>query len=203
MPQLDPVTFFSQFFWLCFFFFTFYIAICKDFLPKMGRILKLRKKKINVSTQGVESMEQENEKVNASSKAIVENSLNTCSQFFSTQMQQMESWLKEAVSDVNTKQLRGSNQSYIQWIGVHCIGQQLALQAAGPINSPRVFASILTEKCKKREQLSNKDASSWEHTIRPESLDQPLTERKKKSVPQKERNSVNVDAGKKVRASKR
>ena len=29
MPQLDQVSFFSQFFWLCVFFFGFYFAICK------------------------------------------------------------------------------------------------------------------------------------------------------------------------------
>lgn len=44
MPQLDKLTYFSQFFWLCLFFFTFYIAICNngDGLLGISRILKLR-----------------------------------------------------------------------------------------------------------------------------------------------------------------
>lgn len=44
MPQLDKFTYFSQFFWLCLFFFTFYIAICNngDGLLGISRILKLR-----------------------------------------------------------------------------------------------------------------------------------------------------------------
>lgn len=44
MPQLDKFTYFTQFFWLCLFFFTFYIAICNDGDGVLGisRILKLR-----------------------------------------------------------------------------------------------------------------------------------------------------------------
>jgi len=44
MPQLDKFTYFSQFFWLCIFFFTFYIAIYNngDGLLGISRILKLR-----------------------------------------------------------------------------------------------------------------------------------------------------------------
>ena len=197
MPQLDPVTYFSQFFWLCFFFFSFYIVICKDFLPKMGRILKLRKKKINVSAQGVQNMEQENEKVNASSKAVVDNGINTCSQLLSTQLHRVESWLADVVTDVNRKQLHSSNQLYIQWIGDNCIGQQIALQAAGPTASPRVFASILVEKCKNKHQVSKQSAPGWEVSSRSESLDQPLIEKTKRS-PQ-----GSAEVGRKSRSSKR
>jgi len=44
VPQLDKFTYFSQFFWLCLFFLTFYIAICNngDGLLGISRILKLR-----------------------------------------------------------------------------------------------------------------------------------------------------------------
>ncbi|CAN7135845.1 unnamed protein product [Brassica rapa subsp. narinosa] len=44
MPQLDKFTYFSQFFWLCLFFFTFYIFICNDGdgVLRISRILKLR-----------------------------------------------------------------------------------------------------------------------------------------------------------------
>ena len=49
MPQLDQVTFLSQLWWCFFFFLGFYFVIHKYFLPKMSRILKLRKKKITMS----------------------------------------------------------------------------------------------------------------------------------------------------------
>nr|YP_009861076.1 ATP synthase protein YMF19 [Jaagichlorella hainangensis]QKJ84932.1 ATP synthase protein YMF19 [Jaagichlorella hainangensis] len=45
MPQLDKVTFLSQFFWFSVFFFGFYLFQLKFFLPELLRILKYRKKK--------------------------------------------------------------------------------------------------------------------------------------------------------------
>nr|WRW54049.1 ATP synthase subunit 8 [Mesembryanthemum crystallinum] len=44
MPQLDQFTYFTQFFWSCLFFFTFYSFICNDRDGVLGisRILKLR-----------------------------------------------------------------------------------------------------------------------------------------------------------------
>ena len=46
MPQLDTVTFISQYFWLCFFFLGFYFSLVQYFLPKMARILKFRQEKM-------------------------------------------------------------------------------------------------------------------------------------------------------------
>jgi len=42
MPQLDTVTFLSQFFWLFVLYTSFYIVLAKVFLPKMAAILKVR-----------------------------------------------------------------------------------------------------------------------------------------------------------------
>lgn len=46
MPQLDKVTYLSQFFWLCFFFLGFYFSLVQFFLPKMARIFKFRQEKL-------------------------------------------------------------------------------------------------------------------------------------------------------------
>jgi hypothetical protein len=42
MPQLDKVTFLSQFFWLCVVFFSLYLVLVKLFLPSLARIVKVR-----------------------------------------------------------------------------------------------------------------------------------------------------------------
>ena len=44
MPQLDKVTFFSQYFWLLVFFLSFYFFVAKIILPKMTRIYLLRQR---------------------------------------------------------------------------------------------------------------------------------------------------------------
>ena len=150
MPQLDQVTFLSQYFWLCFFFFGFYLAISKHFLPLMGRILKFRKKKMNLSAEGVQSMQQENEKVRASSKAVVESGLSTGGNFLLSHLQRIESWLQSVVSDTNKTQWGETNTLYIKWIGGNSMRQQLALQGATPVTSPGIFLSIMAEKCRRK-----------------------------------------------------
>jgi hypothetical protein len=42
MPQLDPVTFLSQFFWLSLVFSVLYLLLVKYFLPSIARTLKVR-----------------------------------------------------------------------------------------------------------------------------------------------------------------
>ena len=59
MPQLDTVTFFSQYVWLVVFFGGFYLSIVKYYLPKMGRILKVRQKKMVLADGPVGSGEVE------------------------------------------------------------------------------------------------------------------------------------------------
>ena len=185
MPQLDQVTFFSQFFWLCFFFFGFYYLICKNFLPRMGRILKLRKKRMNFSAEGIVSLQQENDKVRSTVKALVENGLNKSGALLSSHLQRIESWLGDVISNTNKKQLQTSNELYIEWIGDNTIRQQIALQAAAPFSTPRIFASIFIEKCKNKKGAvpsSQGAAKQAAFLSRPDSLDQPLTEKTKREL---------------------
>lgn len=42
MPQLDPVSFLSQFFWLCIVFSSLYLILVKFCLPRIARIFKVR-----------------------------------------------------------------------------------------------------------------------------------------------------------------
>nr|YP_010937911.1 ATP synthase F1 subunit 8 [Reynoutria japonica]AXS77387.1 Atp8 [Fallopia multiflora]WKY31438.1 ATP synthase F1 subunit 8 [Reynoutria japonica] len=57
MPQLDKFTYFTQFFWLCLFFFTFYILICNDRDGVLGisRILKLRNQLLSHRGNNIQS----------------------------------------------------------------------------------------------------------------------------------------------------
>jgi hypothetical protein len=57
MPQLDQFTYFTQFFWSCLFFFTFYILICNDRDGVLGisRILKLRNKLLSHRGNNIQS----------------------------------------------------------------------------------------------------------------------------------------------------
>ena len=179
MPQLDQVTFFSQFFWLCVFFFGFYFAICKHFLPQMSRILKFRRKK-TAGGEGVEILQQERHKARTSGAVVVENGLKWSSTFLLSHLQQMEGWYKGVIVDTNKGQLQTPNSLYIEWVGDNSIRRELALQGILLPFSPVVFASICSEKCLTRRKgapISQSPGSS-----RPDSLDQPLSERKKREA---------------------
>lgn len=47
MPQLDKITFLSQYFWLLVFYIGFFLLIQKIYLPRFGRILLYRDKKLS------------------------------------------------------------------------------------------------------------------------------------------------------------
>jgi hypothetical protein len=47
MPQLDKVTFLSQFFWLCIVFFGLYLILVKHYLPALARIVLVRQSVMN------------------------------------------------------------------------------------------------------------------------------------------------------------
>jgi hypothetical protein len=55
MPQLDKVTFLSQFFWLCIVFVSLYLILVKNFLPKLARIVKVRQALVLENNQLVQA----------------------------------------------------------------------------------------------------------------------------------------------------
>ena len=127
MPQLDQVTFFSQYFWLCFFFLAFYLFLYKHFLPKMSRILKYRQKKVELSQRGMSTMEQENEKAGSSYQTLLFSGLSHSASLFDGSLKQVNSWLSQVVDKSNHTQLSGTNKNYIYSLGEKALSSQLAL----------------------------------------------------------------------------
>ena len=125
MPQLDKITFLSQFFWLSFFYLGFYFLIYKYFLPKMSRTLKFRKRRINTSQQGVTSMGEESDKVGGSYQALLSTGLTTCKSVFNRNYKEAEEWLFNTVSQANQTRLKSTNSFYISSLGERSISQKL------------------------------------------------------------------------------
>ena len=123
-------------------------------------------------------MQQERDKARTSGAVLVENGLNTSSAFLLSHLQHMESWYKDVIVETNKKQLQTLNSLYIEWVGDNSIRTELALQGIRIPFSPAVFASICSEKCqtmRKGGPISPSFPGS-----RPDSLDQPLGERKRR-----------------------
>ena len=124
MPQLDKVTFLSQFFWSTFFFVGFYFLILKYALPQISRILKLRSKKINSSQEGAVSLVDENSKVRGSYDLLVANGLNTSRNVFQESNEQIENWLNNTY--IQSKgHYQKADKSYLQSVGISLLSEKL------------------------------------------------------------------------------
>ena len=143
MPQLDQVTFFSQYFWLCFFFLTFYLFLYKHFLPKMSRILKYRKRKVELSQQGMSRMEQENEKAGASYQTLLFSGFSNSSFLFDTACKQVDFWLSQVVEKSNNTQLSSSNKNYIESLGEKALSTGVAVSHPFAVFPPNLLISSL------------------------------------------------------------
>lgn len=146
MPQLDKITFLSQFFWLSFFYLGFYFLIYKYFLPKMSRVLKFRKRKMNTSQEGVTHMGQESDKVGNSYQTLLSTGLTTCKSAFNQNFKGAEDWLNNTVSEANQTRLKNTNQTYISSLGERSISQRLVItQAFVDVSEKARFALLISK----------------------------------------------------------
>ena len=155
MPQLDKVTFLSQFFWLCFFYIGFYFLILKFFLPKMTRILKLRKNKLSSSQEGVTSLQQENDKIRTSYETLLANGLSASRSAFNESFQRTEKWLQDIVENNNKTHFKAINKAYIYSVGEASLSQNLALNQVSSELPEKIYFPILLEKIKNLSKENN------------------------------------------------
>ena len=135
MPQLDKVTFLSQFFWLCFFYIGFYFLILKFFLPKMSLILKLRKNKLAGSQDNVSNLQQENQKIRTNYEILFTTALTASKNAFNENFKRVEKWLHNTVENTEKKHYQFLNKTYICSIGETSLSQNLAFnQFTGKIS---------------------------------------------------------------------
>lgn len=148
MPQLDKVTFLSQFFWLCVFYFGFYFILLKYFLPKISRILALRKKKMSFSQDGVSSLQQENVEVRQNFETVLSKALSTSKNVFNDFFSRTTGWLDESVLSFNKTHYQNLNKSYIQSLGETSLSQNILLYYASRNLPEKLTLRLLAEKMK-------------------------------------------------------
>jgi F-type H+-transporting ATPase subunit b len=148
MPQLDKVTFFSQFLWLVIIYVGFYLLILKSFLPKLGRILKVRQKKIFLSQQGSNVLLEEREKVGGSLNTLIEQGASTSKRMFQDNLHTTRLWLDQVVKDANQTTLRQANEAYVASLGERTISQNLVVDLPFVSVSGKGFLLVLTNKIK-------------------------------------------------------
>ncbi len=90
MPQLDKVTFLSQFFWFCVVFITMYLVLVKFYLPAIARIVKVRQNLASDADEEANSVESTN-------AAIYTQSIEASMTAFQMHSTFLESWSAQKV----------------------------------------------------------------------------------------------------------
>lgn len=155
MPQLDKVTFFSQFFWLTIFYIGFYLVLVKHFLPKLSRILKVRQKKISHSQEGSGALLEEKGKVCKSLNGLIERGIGRSRSLFQENLQKTQAWLSHVVNDTNRTSLRPANESYVASLGEKAISQSLVIDLTFLPISGKGLTALLIERIKAVKSMTD------------------------------------------------
>lgn len=161
MPQLDLTTYFSQFFWLCVFFFAFYLCCVKYFLPALSRLTKFRANQQNQTE--LEEMPSYDD--------LSFESLKACRQSLVNLDEKMNEWVGLTQNQLNQTKFGTLNQKYLESIASQSFENQMVLAQMGlvfpPSSSPlkgvqqdyyalRLARKFITGKKKKLKKRKNK-----------------------------------------------
>ena len=146
MPQLDHVTFFSQFFWLCIFFFIYYVALLKGFMPRMSRMLKLRQAKTGSGEVDLLVHEEEQASVNQTYQSVIHQGLTTCKQKMMDRFDNTAKWLANEQSAANAGGLQEANQAYLKTLGSTSLENRLVLAQLDLLLPPMTKSPTLGAK---------------------------------------------------------
>lgn len=148
MPQLDKVTFLSQYVWLCVFYIGLYVVLLKYFLPRLSRILLARKRRLNVSGQGMDSLHQENRQLGDTYEKTVSSALSASRTGFSTFFARNQDWVANSVQTVNKTQYQPVNATYLDTIADNSLAQHVMLYHATTQKPAALTLRLLVEKMK-------------------------------------------------------
>jgi hypothetical protein len=140
MPQLDKVTFLTQFFWLCIFYFGFYLLLVKHFLPRMARLLKLRQAKMSLS-QGGFSLQEKSE-LQKTGDSLLLHGAKSSRNFFTTSLQNTSDWMASTVQQTNRSHFQSLHQAYIlSLFQMGTLQNSIQMLHAKSVLSPRAHAA--------------------------------------------------------------
>lgn len=148
MPQLDLVSFLSQYFWLLVAFVGFYFYLYKSFLPKMYRIYSVRERLSNKSHESKSNFQPLYIEASKKKETLFANVLGYVNQTVATSQTAVESW-----KDSNSKQLLENSLSkftntFKKTLTLQSLSQFLVLRYAAPLKVSSTFSANVLPKAK-------------------------------------------------------
>jgi F-type H+-transporting ATPase subunit b len=117
MPQFDKITFFNQIFWLILIFSGFYFILLKNFLPKIGSVLKARNKKLLKSNTLAEQFKSEESSVLADSNRVFVGTASLCRTNLFNGVGKSNDWLSSSQKNLLISDLKNTQKEYFKSFG--------------------------------------------------------------------------------------
>ena len=117
MPQFDKITFFNQIFWLILIFSSFYFILLKNYLPKIGSVLKARSKKLLKSNTLAGEFKAEELCVLSDSSRIFVGTATLCRTSLLNGVGKSNDWLNSSNSSLSVSDLKGTQEEYFKSFG--------------------------------------------------------------------------------------
>jgi F0F1-type ATP synthase membrane subunit b/b' len=127
MPQFDTAAFFSQLFWLTVTFYGFYIIIFQTYLPGLTRILKVRRKKLELAQSQGSAFEEERLETVASFENIFAKSANESRALLGKTLDSGSAWASASLEETNSNALKQVNHDYL-YLNGEIRGQRYVIQ---------------------------------------------------------------------------
>lgn len=116
MPQLDYLTYCSQFVWFLIFFSLVYFRTTITFLPKIAQIHKIRIKSKKDDINRIKKLEQNHLEQKKEDEQIIKNKIKTTNQQIAKKVNQYETITQKIFQQTNNKKFKNANQLYINTI---------------------------------------------------------------------------------------
>nr|QHD46963.1 Atp8 [Anthoceros agrestis] len=141
MPQLDQFTYLTQFVWLCVFYMTFYVLLYNDGLPKISRILKLRKQLVSHQNASAEQSDYSVEQ-----DVVFKECFNTSVSYMYSSVSGASKWCNEVVRSLNANQSQQMNKSYVCSLGEISLSQVIRKNALETMSPSTYHTTFLAER---------------------------------------------------------
>lgn len=121
MPQLDLMTFFTQFFWFSLGFSIFYIFLLHHVMPVIALNLKFRKKRLDILANDINKKKEGVLSLLTTYDNVLLKTLNFSRLYLTKTVNYGNSWVQKTASDINSAHFVQPNTSYVKSIAVRSL----------------------------------------------------------------------------------
>ena len=116
MPQLDLMTFFTQFFWFSIGFSFFYIALLHYVMPVIALNLKFRRKRLDILANDINKKKEGALSLLTTYDNVLLKTLNFSRLYVTKTVNYGNSWVQKTISEINSSHFLQPNTFYIKSI---------------------------------------------------------------------------------------